>query len=125
MARAAILSPSCSEQFGPRADEEDSGLFAGAGQIGVFRKETVAGMNGIDLPILRQRDQCVDIEIRADRLAGMADEIGLVGLQPVQGEPVLVGIDGDGPNAQLVPRPEDPDGDFTAIGDEKSSDAPH
>ena len=56
---------------------------------------------------------------------GTADEISLVRLEAVQGEAVFVGVNGDRADAQLVAGPKDADGDFTAVGDEKSGDSPH
>ncbi len=113
------------QQFRPRPDEDDAGRFTGAGQLGVLGKEAVARVNRVDTPLFRQGDEGWDVEIGADRLAGLADQVGLVRLQPMQGEPVFVGIDADGADAQLVAGPEDPDSNFTAIGDQKSRNAPH
>ncbi len=113
------------QEFRPRTDEDDAGLFAGPGEIGILGKETVARMNRVDLPFLGQRDQHGNIQVRLDRLAGVADQIGFIRLQPVQSEAVFVGINADGPDAQLMAGPEDSDGNFAAIGNEKSGDAPH
>ena len=66
-----------------------------------------------------QGDDAVDVEVGADRLARLADAVGLVGLEAVQGEAVLVGVDGDGADAQLVGRAEDADGDLAAVGDQE------
>ena len=126
MARAATLSPSRSQDLGPRADEGDPGLGAGAGELGVLGQEAVAGVDGVDLA-----SRCAsatiagDVEVAADRLAGLADAVGLVGLEPVQGEAVLVRIDGDGADAQLVGRAEDPDGDLAAVGDHQLAKLGH
>ena len=68
---------------------------------------------------LGQRDDAVDVEVRADRLARLADAVGLVRLEAVQGEAVFVRVDGDGADAQLVGRAEDADGDLAAIGDQQ------
>ena len=64
-------------------------------------------------------DDAVDIEVRPDRLARLADQVGLVGLEAVQGVAVFVRVDGDRADAQLVGRAEDADGDLAAIGDEQ------
>jgi hypothetical protein len=79
----------------------------------------------IDTPLFRQGDQNRDIEIGANRLARLADLVGFVRLQPMQGEPVFVGVNADGPDAQLVAGPEDANCNLTAVRDEKSRDAPH
>ena len=125
IARAAILSPNCSKSSGRGPTKIMPDLLAGAGQVGILGEEAVARMNRVDSPLFGERDERGDIEVRADRLAGTADEIGLVGLQPVQSETVFVGINSDRADAQLMTGPEDPDGNFTAIRDEKSGDSPH
>ena len=103
-------------------DEDDAGLLAGSGERGVLRQKTVAGMNGIDVVLLGQRHDAVDVEIGPQRFAGDADAIGLVGLEAVQGEAILVRVDGHGANAQFVGRAKDANGDLAAIGDEKFAD---
>ena len=60
-----------------------------------------------------------DVEVRPDRLAGLADAVRLVGLEAVQGEAVFVRVDGDGADAEFVGRAEDADGDLAAVGDEQ------
>ena len=44
----------------------------------------------------------VDVEVRPERLAGLADAIGFVRLEAVQGEAIFVGVDRDGADAELV-----------------------
>ena len=51
-------------------------------------------------------------------MSGLADLVGLVGLDPVDGVAVLVGEDGDGPRAELVRGPERPNRDLPAVGDQ-------
>ena len=66
-----------------RTDEADSRFFAGAREAGVLGEESVARVNRIGAAALRDRDDLVDVEIRADRLAalGGADRVRLVGLE--------------------------------------------
>ena len=113
------------QQLHPRADERDAGLAAGRRELGVLREEAVAGVDAIHAVGLGERDDAVDVEVGADRLAGLAHQIGLVGLEAVQGEPILVGVDRDGADAEFVRRPENADRDFAAIGDEEFGDGPH
>ena len=61
----------------------------------------------------------------ADRLARLADQVGLVRLEAVQGVAVFVRVDRDRANAQFVGRAEDANGDFAAIGDEQLGDLGH
>src|SRR5918997_1752349 len=53
-----------------------------------------------------------------DRVALLTDLVGLVGLEPVFGVPVLVGEHRDGVRAQLVGGTERPDRDLPAVRDE-------
>ena len=73
-------------------------------------------MDRVDLLLLGQLDDRLDVQIAADRLAGLADLVGLVGLEAMRREPVFVRVDRHGPDAQLVGRAEDPDRDLAAVG---------
>ncbi len=66
-------------------------------------------------------DQCWDVQIPLDRQPpfGRADQIRLIGLEPVQREAVFVGVDRDGPQSQLGGGPKHANGDFTSIGDKQ------
>ena len=79
-------------------------------------------MDGVDLVLAGQGDDAGDVEVGADRLAGLADAVGLVGLEAVQGEAVFVRVDGDGADAQFVGGAKDADGDFAAVGDQQLAD---
>ena len=75
----------------------------------------------------RDADDLGDGEIgldRAERLAvrRLADLVGLVGLEAVEGELVLLGEDRDRAEPQFVRRAEDTDGDFGPVGDENLGD---
>ena len=62
---------------------------------------------------------------RAERLLEMrtaADLVGLVGLEAVQRELVLLGEDPDGLDPKLVRRAKNPDGDLRAVRDENLPD---
>ena len=96
-------------------DERDAGAFAGLGQRGVLGQEAVARMDGVDALLQRQRDNALDVEIGLHRTFAFAHQVGFVGLEPVQGQAVFLGIDGHRAQAQFVGRAQDADGDFTAI----------
>ena len=49
--------------FGARADESDSGILALAGETGVFRQETVAGVNRVGPGELGGSQNLADIEV--------------------------------------------------------------
>ncbi len=46
------------EDLDARADEDDAGLFAGAGEVGVLGQKAVARMNGIDFVLREPGRQC-------------------------------------------------------------------
>ena len=107
------------EDLDARADEVQSGLLAGAGEIGVLREEAVAGMDGIDFVLPRQSDDAGDVEIGADRLAGFADAIGFIGFEAMQGKAVFVRVNRHRADAQLRCGAENADGNLAAVGNEQ------
>jgi hypothetical protein len=62
-------------------------------------------------------DERLDVQVGPHRLARFADLVGLVRLLAVEGTPIFGGVDRDGADAELVGRPERPDGDLPAVGD--------
>ena len=66
-----------------------------------------------------QRDDAFDVQVGFHRALALADQVGFVGLEAVQGEAVFLRIDGDGAQAQFVGRAQDADGDFAAIQGKK------
>ena len=106
------------------ADELHAGLGARAGERRVLGKEAVAGMDGVDLRLLRDGDDRIDVQIRAHRLAagGGTDEKRFVGLESMERETIFVAVDRDGSQAELGGGPETADGDFRTIGDEQFLD---
>ena len=110
------------QQFHPRPDKDDAGLATGPGKLGVLRQEAIAGVNGIDIVGPGKGHDALNVEVAAQRLTRLADQVGLVGLEAVQREAVFVSVNGDCPHAQFMGRAKDADGDFTAIGDEELLD---
>ena len=113
------------EQLDPRAHKRDARLRAGRRKLGILREEAVAGVDAVDAMGLGQGHDPFDVEVGADRFAGAAHHVGLVGLEAVQREAVFMSVDRDGANAEFVCRSEHPDGDLAAIGDEQFGDGPH
>src|SRR4029453_5910130 len=70
---------------------------------------------------LGDADHLIDGEVGLDRTSTLADLVGLVRLETVQRELVLLRIDGDRRDAQLGRSAKDADGDFGAVGDEKAA----
>ena len=107
------------------ADESDPCGRARHGEIRVLGQETVAGMDGIDLGLARDADDVVDVQVSLDRLLARTDEIGLVSLEAMEGEPVLVGEHGDGANAQFGGSAQHADRDLAAIGHQQAANLLH
>src|SRR5262249_22630758 len=112
-------------EFGARPHELDAARSAGTGKLGILGEEPVPGMDRVDLLLPRELDDRGDVQIAADRLARLADRIGLVGLEAVDREPVLVRVDRHCPDAELVGRSEDPDRDLASIGHQQLADLGH
>ena len=110
------------EDLGAWADEDDAGVTNRPGELRVFGEETIAGMDRVDFVFAGQGDDAGNVEVGADGFAGLADAVGLVGFEAVQGEAILVGVQRDGANAQLMRGAEDADGDLAAVGDEQLLD---
>ena len=113
------------QQFDARPDKLDPGSAAGGSEIGVFREEAVAGVDGIDAVRLRQGHDRFDVEVGADRFAGAAHQIRFVCLEAMEGEAILVGVDRDGADAEFVGRAEHADGDLAAVGHKQLGDGTH
>ena len=79
-------------------------------------------MDGVGLRLLRHPDDLVDGKIGFDRAFALADLIGLVRLEAMERELVLLGIDRDGGDAQFRRGPEHPDRDLGAVGHQKAAE---
>ena len=101
-----------------RADEGDAGRVARLGEERVLGEEAVAGVDRVGAGLDGLRHDRLVVEVGADRVALLADLVGLVGLEPVLALAVLVGEDGDRAGAELGRGPEGSDGDLASVGDE-------
>jgi hypothetical protein len=79
-------------------------------------------VHGVGARLGRHPQDVVDPEVGADRLLAPPDQVTLVRLEPVQAEPVLQRVDPDRADAELARRPEHPDGDLAAVGNEEFAD---
>jgi hypothetical protein len=84
------------QQVGAGPDEGNAGAFAGLGQGRVLGQEAVPGMDRIDTLLGGQGNDVFDIEVRLHRAFALADLIGLVRLETVKTEAILLGVNGDG-----------------------------
>jgi hypothetical protein len=106
------------EDAGRRPDERDARRLAGARQLRVLGEEAVARVDGVRAGLARDADDLVDVEVRAHRVAALADEVRLVGLDAVDGAAVLPREHRDGAATELVRRAERAHRDLAAVGDE-------
>ena len=79
-------------------------------------------MDRIGLGLAGDPEHVGDREIGLDRPHPLADLVGLVRLEAVEGELVLLGKDRDGAYAQFVRRPEHADRDLGPVRDENLPD---
>src|SRR5438309_5337163 len=107
------------EQFRARTDKHDPGFFAGAGKVGVLRKEPIAGVDHVHLFFLRQCDNAFDVEVSTDGPFAFADQVGFVRLEPVNREPVFLGVNRHSPEPKFGGGAKDANSYFTAICDEE------
>ena len=105
--------------IGGGADEGQAGRGTGLGEIGVFRQEAIAGMDQGGARLLGDGDDALDVQIGFHRPQTGPDPVAFIRLEPVEGELVLLGIDGHGLQAQLGRRAHDADGDFGPVGDKQ------
>ena len=112
-------------RFGARADKGDARLIAGLDEIGVFRQEPIAGVNGIRARHLGNPDNLGDRQIGPHRRQPFADQIGLIGFESVQRELVFLGIDRDGFLAHFIGRAHDANGNLATVGDKDLLDIGH
>jgi len=106
------------QHLGRRPDEGDAGLGARTSELRVLRQEAVARVHGVRLGLPGHPDDLGDVQVGPDRMTGLPDRVGLVGLQPVLGVAVLVREDRDRARAKLDRGPETSDSDLCAVGDE-------
>ncbi|MPM28182.1 hypothetical protein SDC9_74701 [bioreactor metagenome] len=100
------------------ADEGDAVRGAGLGEVRVLREEAVARVDRVGLGLLGRPDDLLDVEVGADRVALLADHVGLVRLDPVHRIAVLVREHGDGPRPEFDRGAERTDSDFATVGDQ-------
>ena len=84
-------------------------------------KKSVAGMDEIHALFLGQRDDAGNVQVRAHGAFALAHHVGLIRLEPVDGQPILRGVDGDGAQSKFSGGAKDADGDLAAVGDEQFS----
>ncbi len=72
-------------------------------------------MDGLHTLLARQGNDAFHVEVRLHRALALADQVSFVGFEAVQGEAVLLRINGNRAYAQFVGGAQDADGNFAAI----------
>src|SRR5262249_30189803 len=104
------------DDFWRRPDEGDVALFANLGEVGVFRQESVSGMDRIGAADFRGGDDVGDVQV-AFRRRRRPNADRLVGEPHVHGATVGGGIHRDALNTELTAGADDPHRDLTSVGD--------
>jgi hypothetical protein len=89
------------EHLRRRTDERDARVGGCLGKVRVLGEEAVARVDRVRSGLVRYPDDLRDIQVGADGMPDLADLVGLIGLEPVHGVPVLVREDGDRLGSQL------------------------
>src|SRR5439155_1415203 len=101
---------------GPRiwADKPNVAAFAHICEVRIFRQETIPRVNRIDIGDFGGADNAIDAEIALIG-GGFADANGFVGQLDVHRVGVGLRIDRHGADVKFFARPNDADGNFSAI----------
>ncbi len=101
--------------LGRRADEDEAGLAAGAGELGILGQEAVARMHGIGAEPFGGSNDGGDVEIARPDVSG-ADARRDIGLAHVQRIRVGLGVDGGRAVAHGLGGAHDAASDLAAVG---------
>ncbi|KPY57179.1 hypothetical protein ALO94_201133 [Pseudomonas syringae pv. spinaceae] len=101
-----------------RADEGDTGVFAGLGKCSIFGEKAVARMNGIGAAGFGDGEDFVHRQIRPGRTA-VAQAVGFVGLHQVQAGSVSFAIHGHTFDLQSAQGPQNAAGNGATVGDQQ------
>ena len=79
-------------------------------------------MDRVDLRLVRHAQDVGDVEVRFHRPLAATDQVGLVGLAPVQREAVFLRVHRHGAQPELARRAHHANGDLAAVGDQNAAD---
>ena len=99
------------------ADKTNVATLANLGEMRIFRKKTVAGMNRVHIRDLRCADDAVNAQITFRRRR-FANANGLIGQLHVHGIGIRFRINGHRADVQFFASADDPNGYLAAIGDQ-------
>ena len=107
------------QELRARADECDPGILAGLGEVRVFRKKSVTGVDHVRPLFLGESDNGVDIQVSRHRPFAFSNQVGFIGLETMHRKPVFLGVNGHRAKPDFRRGPKYANGDLTAIGDEQ------
>ena len=107
------LAPHVDDHLRRRTDEDQAGIGALLGKIGVFGQESIAGVDGFGPGLVRGLDDPVDAEVVPAGTGTDADRF----VRPHDVHGGLIGflIDRDRLDPQFLGRAHDADGDFASV----------
>ena len=98
-------------------DKLDLATAADLGEVGIFGKKSITGMNRLDVANFGGTDDPIDHQVALGR--GVASNtIGLVSEFQVAGLAVSLAVDRDSFDSQFTAGADDPQGALAAIGDQ-------
>ena len=110
------------DRLGRRPDEDDAGVGARAGELGVLGEEPEPRVDRLRAGAVRGIQHPLDRQVALAR-GGGPEAYGFVGEAHVHGSGVGVAVDGDRADAEAAERADDPHRDLAAVGDEDFLDA--
>ncbi len=105
-------------------DEHDAGVLAGGGEFGILAEEPVARVDGFGAMAARGIENAVDPQVAFRRGRG-PHVAGLIGHANVQRRAIRVRIDCHRGDAHFAQGANDPDGDFSPIGNQNFAEHVH
>ena len=104
-------------------DESDALTRTCSCELRVFRKKSITRMNHRHALLLGERDDALDIEVRADRALRRIELIRLIGLEAVDRKAVFFGKNRNRAQTKFVGSAENADRNFSAVGGHQLSRA--
>ena len=111
--------------FHPWTDKDKSFLGAAFCQLGIFRKETVTGMDGVYIMFMGDAHNIFNIQISLYRALAPAYQVCFIGFVAMQGQSIFLGKNRNSTNTQLVTGAEHADGDLAPVGNQNRIDLSH
>src|SRR5947207_2707765 len=109
------------ERLGPRSDEGQAGLGAAPREARLLAQEAVARMHGVAPRLAGDREELLDVEVRARSAPAQAPR--RVDVARVERVGIVLGEHTDGRDAQAVRRPRDADRDLPPVGHQQACEA--